>query len=265
MSYWNHKFTALAVILGLITEKKLRISTDIEHFDWQQEKVYLSIHHNNHNNKEVLIQFIHQFMFKSMAVITDIFWPQPVVVGNIMFNDAAKLLFDNAGIKNMPKNVRFWYLVTLLDTFNSVSVFVCREGQQYVGDTLYNFREGLFAASMYTQKSIINYALVGSTASDDYNDLHISLFKPPVPKKHFICTNPEDYELWRRLNDEQIQIYTRESERKHKLIIKKLEEPKLSCHVEDSQAVCPKKLNRDTAMNANKRYFENLQKNVCLV
>ena len=166
-------------------------------------------------------------------------------------------IFNNNSIKGLGSEEKYWFIVKAIRAHSAVSVFADREGQQYFGDTGYFFRDGLFAASLFTQVPIVNYAVVESTPSDPYADVYIDLFSPPydqvISDTKAIRDSINDskaYAQWRLDNFEKIQIFTRQCEVKHQQRITEIESKKASCTL-DQFGTCAIDAQRDKLLKKN--------------
>ena len=178
------------------------------------------MHHRQSQAIEPFVQFIPAAMFKEYAVITD---------SNFKYcKQFFKYVYNDTSLRGLSSNQRYWAIVKNLKSNSATIVYPDREGSLYTGDTMYYFRDGLFAASAYTQVHILNFIIVEPTASLNYTDIHIQEFKPPKIKP-FVCKDEQDYELWRTENKELIWTYTLECEKAHKEKCKELEDYKVSC------------------------------------
>lgn len=248
---------AIAARIGLFKNgSKIRFSSDIIEIP---KRAFIGMHHKNIDESkfENYLQFINSYIFnESTAVITD--WPYATKykLKNFIANTLIKLIFNNKSIKGLGSEEKYWSIVQAIRTHKAVSVFPDRDGQQYFGDTGYFFRDGLFAASLFTEVPILNYAVVESTPSDPYADVYIDLFNPPQASDSFIndCRTICDsgaYAQWRLDNFEKIQLFTRQCEEKHQQRILEIESKKASCAFDSEFGTCAINAQREILLKKN--------------
>ena len=247
-----------------IIGNNLRFSSNVQTID---KSSYIANHHGYYLHKiDFYLQFINSSMFEEpMTVVTDLCFNPKQKFINYLFNSFINIFFKNFSLKNFTTNEKYWAIVNCLGSNNSVSVFPDREGQQFLGDTKYYFRDGLFAASVYTQKNILNYVIVDKTEIDDFVDVHVQQFTPPRIEslQQIICKNENDYAQWRKTNFNLIWTYTLDCENKHKIKIKEFEDRKSSCALGHENEVC--KISREIKnlennIKVNKRYLAHKKK-----
>ena len=248
-----------------INGNKLRFSSSVDNI--AQKRSYISMHHKDAflvKTIDLYLQFINSSIFEQpTTVITNVCFKEKYKLLNYLFNSMASVFFCNFSIKGFTTDEKYWAIVTCLKEKNSVSVFPDREGQQFNGDTNYHFRDGLFAASIFTQSCILNYCVVDKSEIDEFIDIHVQQFVPPKIIVDY-CKNAHEYAQWRKNNFDLIWAFTLKCEKLHKEKIKQLEDMKSSCpiggHENEFCEISNNTKNMDVRISLNNRYFAHKQK-----
>lgn len=225
---------ALATRIGsFIKCKQLRIETSVGQ---RPKKALIGMHHKNipESKFENYVQFINSYLFNdSIAIITDFPYDSKYKLKNNIANFLFNLAYNNVSIKGLGSDDKYWTIVKALRGHDAASVFADREGQQFLGDTSNFFRDGLFAASIFMQVPILNYAIVEKTPADEHSDIFIDMFEPPYLPLSSV-EGPKQYAKWRLEHFKLITDFTLVCEQKHKSRIHQLESKKASCALAES-------------------------------
>jgi len=214
-------------------------------FDVLPQTAYLSMHHRRPlQHLECFAQFIFSGHFQKQAVITSLgrqcgpkLGVQSAVNGFLesVVNFTTWYVFGSASISEDTSEGRYWSIVKNIEPGTCASVFVCRESAQYFGDTEFYFRDGLYAASIFTGIPIFDFVIVEPTALKPYTSIDIIKLDPP--KSHAAPHDPDfnalKYKSWRQQNARLIDDFTEVAERVHKDRILQIESIAASCYSDD--------------------------------
>jgi hypothetical protein len=197
-------------------------------------QAYFSNHHRKHYNMDLFVQFVYARFFKDYKVIVD-FGPKAI------FNNFKFILHHifGASFTTLIKNSddKFWKLVTEMKANTMVSVFPDRDGALFDLDFSMRFRKGLFAASIFTGIPIIDHVISPKTSTCETMHVDIVMWKPP--KVEMCCiSDAQQYARWRYENREVIENFTLECEKDYVSRVMKYQIHKVSCDLEDSEALC---------------------------
>jgi hypothetical protein len=183
--------------------KQYQINDTIK--EWP-ENVYLCNHHRRSANFiDLVLQFLPlRFMpNKTMLVISNF-------KKNLLSVPLSYNYYRGYSLQNKNSEEKYWSLVTL--QANIISVFPDRDGSQFYGDTSMSFRKGLFAASIFTQKPIVDLTIVEPTEASDTLTIEFTLWTPPMRPPVPVSGSPSQYAAWRAANDDLITAFTNECE-----------------------------------------------------
>jgi len=208
------------------------------------ETAYFAMHHREMLlSYEVGAQFLLEPFFEDHIVITDHRKNNQGFLKHIGASDAVlgilKHIYNDSNIGGLSSEERYWHMVSVMKPKACVSVFPDREGSQFYGDETFYFRDGLFAASLYTQVPIVDHIIVEATAAHDETNIDILLHQPEPIDECPVFTL-EAYTKWRHENQGLIDRYTTQCEARYREHLKKMESLKASnslglglCHFSD--------------------------------
>ena len=198
--------------------------------------IYISCHHRETIRKvDTCAQYLLSSIFDTyfISVLNACKWP--------MFHS----IFGYIYIKHMKSDQRYWTLVqTMLDkkTKKALCVYPDRSGSLYYGYKDFYFRDGLFAASLFTGLPIVDILVFEPKANKPETTIELRLWSPDT----FYCTqkdkiqNEKEYALWRHANKTVIDQYTQKCEEEYKSRIHELEVQHQSCdrNALDGNKIC---------------------------
>jgi len=214
------------------------IQKDIQKDIHRAQNVYLSCHHRATLHQ---VELYAQYMFNSLF---DTYF---ITTLKTCFVPVLSYTLGYINIRSMKSEERYWTLVTELQNSSkkALSVFPDRSGSLHYGYTKHYFRDGVFAASLFTGIPIIDILIFEPKANKPSTTIEIRLWTPNA----FQCTdthqvhNASDYTAWRHLNSVAIQAYTKQCETEYKSRIQELEEQYSSCDVDalEPNKICTSK------------------------
>lgn len=224
-------------------------------FDKVKPRAFSTCHHRRtHYPLEVYVIFLLISQYKTYRTIVS---DNKGFLSSII-NTVSKYVYGSVGINNLDSDERYWLFANAKEDLTVG--FPDRESQQYYGDTQFWYRDGIYAASLYTQEVIYEHAIVEETASCKFINIVIYEIRPPAlppseTRKENACKTKEEYALWRQKYKNEINAFTRDCEKQYKLIVKDLEDKKASCFLQDRNELCElkpselKTLNKDLLRN----------------
>ena len=217
-----------------------KVSVRFIGFESIPETAYLSVHHREMLlSYEVGAQFLLEPFFNDHVVVTDHRKNTQGILKHIKASDLVLSIlthvYNDSNIGGLTSEERYWHMVKVLKPGACVSVFPDREGSQFFGDETFYFRDGLFAASIFTQTPIVDQIIVEATATHDETTIDIMVYWPPAIDSCPVRTI-EAYTEWRHSNQALIDRFTTECEAKYRLQLKKMESLKVSNT--SSQGLC---------------------------
>ena len=216
-------------------------------FDVLPKTAYLTLHHRHSlYHVECFSQFIFSKNFNDHSVLTSIGRQcgKESFFNNVFENIVKKIgtyVFGSLSILNQSSEERYWSIVKNMTEGQAMSVFVCRESSQYFGDREFYFRDGVYAASLFTGVPILDFVIVEPTASRQYMTIDIIKIEPPEMPKNTVTnavTTANEYLEWRIKNEERIYNFTQDTEKIHKARLDEVENAAASCYVNEEQAFC---------------------------
>lgn len=241
-------------------------------FDEVPKSAYMSIHHRKPlQHLECFAQFALSGFFKKQKVLTSLGrqFGKPGPINNSLeglFNRLMSFVFNSVSITTLPTSEdRYWNLVTVLGENECLSVFPCRESAQFYGDKEFYFRDGLFAASIFSGIPILDFVMIEPTATKDYTTIDIIQFLPPSVSTDGV-TDASSYAIWRTKNCQLIYDFTQHVEAAHKFHVTKLESLYASCYAEHQNGFTEANATVDKDIRRNRSYVDyresQLQKNL---
>jgi hypothetical protein len=212
-------------------------------FDVLPKTAYLTLHHRHSlYHVECFSQFIFSKNFNYHSVLTSIGRQcgKESFFNNFFETIVKKIgtyVFGSLSILNQSSEERYWSIVKNMTEGQAMSVFVCRESSQYFGDREFYFRDGVYAASLFTGVPILDFVIVEPTASRPHMTIDIIKIEPPK-ERHSSVKNANDYLEWRLKNEKRIFDFTQDTEKIHKSRLDEVENAAASCYANDAQAFC---------------------------
>lgn len=239
----NYPIESLGVLSGQVFTRNLcrsiglfkmsnKVAVRFVGFQRVPESAYFAMHHREMLlSYEVGAQFLLEPLFSDHVVITDHRKNRQGLLKYIGASDLVlsvlEHVYNDSNIGGLTSEERYWHMVKVMKPGACVSVFPDREGSQFFGDETFYFRDGLFAASIFTQMPIVDHIIVEATAAHDETNIDILLHEPPKID-HCGVWSLEAYTPWRRAHKELIDTYTLECETKFKKHLKQMERLKAS-------------------------------------
>jgi hypothetical protein len=121
--------------------------------EWPQNAYICSHHRFPISGSDSLLQ----------QIVTSLFEKHETIVGGHMwllhFVALCKHIFHARNISKLSTDMRFWDIVRAMEDKKAVVVYPAREGALHEEDFNMSFREGLFAASIFTNTKIIDFVV----------------------------------------------------------------------------------------------------------
>jgi hypothetical protein len=238
---------------------KYEVIQDIPEFP---EKAYISCHHRRPTHDlDFASLFLYEPYFEKFRILTSIEFLKglpPRVADWIGYR-----AIQNVNLLRLATTERFQCLVDLMDAPRSaVAVYPARDGMQYFGDMTYTFRDGLFAASLYTQVPIVNILTLEPTAIRPWALFVANLWVPPSVSKVDLEGNLIPFSDWRSnsVNKKSIALYKRTCEDDHKARTLFYESISASCAPDDEFKECKPDPRIEGSIQRNTLAIENFSK-----
>jgi len=246
---YNHYFTKCIAGYGLFS---LTFQVEFVSSITSMPRVALGSVHHRFSKIDVLTQFLFGLFYDNVKVAVAIFkkFYALTVLYFVLFD--AFLLHSYHKESKVRHDHKSWLVVhELLQAVNKktestiLNIFSDRDGCLYSGHEEYWFKHGMFAASLYTGLPILDLLISEPTASNE--TLHIELVQwtpKALGSQHQSrcakCTDSNQlqsdcidcitqFATWKRLNRDQIRMYTLECEADYKARTKIFESCKTSC------------------------------------
>jgi len=197
----------------------------------------------------MLVIPLFQIYFKKFTVFTALLKDSKYFT---ILTTLTKHLFNDFNLNSLKtSNERYFKVAEVMKEENSGAfVFPDRDGSQYYGDRSMSFRDGVFAASLYTGVPILDLIVIESSSACENTLLEMHMWHPPTLAcpTYLDC---EAYALWRKEHETDILAYTRECQKNYFDRLDVLEPENASCALDDAQAVSAISKTRDAAIQRN--------------
>jgi hypothetical protein len=214
------------------------------------QNMYIACHHRETIQK---VDTCAQYLFSS---IFDTYF---ISVLNACKWSFFQSMFGFIYIKHMNSDDRYWSLVETMLHANkkALCVYPDRSGSLYYGYQDFYFRDGLFAASLFTGLPIVDILVFEPKANKPETTIELRLWSPDHVNQGQV-QNAKDYSVWRHANKHSIDAYTSKCEAEYKSRIQELETVHKSCDIDalEPNKVCLiKKKNLEFDWNMNRHEF----------
>lgn len=218
---------------------------------WPEGPILLSCHHRVPNYMlDMVVQFLVSPKYPNMRVAV-----AEHVMGHVKW--ATKYLFHSTHLYETGDKLQ--QLFNVASATDCLAVFPDYDGSQFPGDLDIFFRPGLFAASMYLQRPIVDFCLLEPTASAPHVLLDIAVWWPPKIRHGAGRQSAAEF---REANEAAIQDYTRTCEDDYKRRLQQYEAPRLSCFAHEVEAKCVGRARHNSWARNHKRPYKTLTRTI---
>jgi hypothetical protein len=255
--FWG--FSGLAPMYAFIgafaTTTELRIvNRSRNDAQWPSGPIFLSCHHRVTNDMlDMVFQFLVSPRYPKMQV---------VVAEHVMskVKGATKYFFHSRHLQDASNKLQ--QLFDIAKDADCVSVFPDYDGSQFPGDMDIFFRPGLFAASMYYQRPIVDFCLLEPTAAAPNVLLDVAVWWPPNYVGDIDLREASNASEFRLTHESMIQEYARACEEDYKSRLQSHEACRLSCFQDDMVAACTGRARHTSWARNHKLPYKGLSRTI---